>query len=129
MILQAFDRGAAKEGRNAQSLERMSEAMVSCHEDYEMALKGCRFWAGSKLPVFYKYDVSDPREIEAHEEYVGNDMLSKEFIVATTAEEHVKRVKEYIRCGFNHLAIASSSPDEERFIEFYGKEVLPHLRE
>jgi coenzyme F420-dependent glucose-6-phosphate dehydrogenase len=128
-LLQAFERGASRTGRSVQSLERMSEVTVSYDEDYEEALKGCRFWAGSMLPMFYKYDVSDPREIEAHGEYVGNEVLSKEFIVATTADEHIRKVKEYIKRGFNRLAIASASPDEERFIEFYGTEVLPHLSE
>jgi len=81
------------------------------------------------LPVFFKYDISDPREIEACGMLVGDEAIAKRWIVATTAEEHIKRIQDFIKAGFNHLYFVSSSPDETKFIQFYGQKVLPYLRE
>jgi len=128
-LFQAMENGAKKAGRDSMSLERIVEILVSYDEDYEAALKGCRFWAGSMLPVFFRYDISDPREIEACGSFVGDEAIAKKWIVATTAEEHIKRIQNFIGAGFNHLYFVSSSPDERKFIQFYGQKVLPHLRE
>jgi len=127
-LFKAFENGAKKAGRDPRSLEKVAEILVSYDEDYNAALKACRFWAGSMLPVFFTCDISDPREIEAHGGFVGDEAIAKRWIVATTAEEHIKRIEKHMKDGFNHLYFVSSSPDEAEFIKFYGENVLPHLR-
>jgi coenzyme F420-dependent glucose-6-phosphate dehydrogenase len=127
-LFRAFEDGARKAGRDPERLEKVVELLVSYDEDYDAALKSCRFWAGCMLPMFFKYDVSDPREIEAHGNFVGDEAIAKRWIVATTAEEHIKRLERYVKAGFDHLFFVSSSPDEKKFIRFYGEKVLPHLR-
>jgi len=81
------------------------------------------------LPLFFRYDISDPREIEAHGKLVRDEAIAERWIVATTAEEHIERIEGYIKAGFNHLYFVSSSPNEANFVEFYGKKVLHKLRE
>jgi coenzyme F420-dependent glucose-6-phosphate dehydrogenase len=127
-MFQAFNRGAEKAGRDPRKLERVAELLVSYDENYERALKACRFWAGTTLPLFFKYDVSDPREVEEHGKFVGDEAIAKKWIVATTAEEHIKRIEQFVRAGFDHIYFVSSSPDERKFIRFYGENVLPHFR-
>jgi coenzyme F420-dependent glucose-6-phosphate dehydrogenase len=124
-----FEKGAKDAGKDPSSLEKVAEVMVSYDEDYTAALKSCRFWAGCMLPFFFRYDVSDPREIEANGELVGDEAIEKAWIVATTAEEHIKRIENYIEAGFNHLYFCSSSPDELKFIKFYGEKILPYLKD
>jgi len=128
-LFRAFENGARKAGRDPMSLEKVAEILVSYDEDYEAALKACRFWAGCMLPLFFKYDISDPREIEAHGRLVGDEAIAKRWIVGTTAEEHIRRIERYVKAGFNHIYFVSSSPDEPKFIRFYGEKVLPQLRE
>jgi len=127
-LFQAFENGARKVGRDPASLEKVAEILVSYDEDYDRALKACRFWAGTMLPLFFKYDISDPQEVEAHGRFVGDEAIAKRWIVGTTAEEHIRRVKRFAEAGFNHLYFVSSSPDEPKFIKFYGEKVLPHIR-
>lgn len=127
-MFQAFDRGARKAGRDPRKLERVAELLVSYDEDYEKALKACRFWAGTTLPLFFKYDVSDPREVEEHGKFVGDEAIAKKWIVATTAEEHIRRIEQFVKAGFDHIYFVSSSPDERKFIRFYGEKVLLHFR-
>ncbi len=127
-LFKFFEKGAREAGKDTSKLEKVAEIMVSYDEDYNKALRACRFWAGCMLPFFFKYDVSDPREIEAHGNLVGDEAMKKVWIIATTAEEHIKAIERYIQAGFNHLYFCSSSPDEQKFIKFYGEKVLPYLR-
>jgi len=125
----AFEDGAKEEGKDPKHLEKVAEILVSYDEDYDKALKACKFWSGCMLPMFFKYDFSDPREIEEHGKLVENEALLSRWIVATTAKEHIQRLEKYVKLEFNHLFFVSSSPDEKKYIKFYGEKVLPHLRE
>jgi coenzyme F420-dependent glucose-6-phosphate dehydrogenase len=126
-LLDVFEDEVSRSGRNFEEMEKVAEVNVSYDKDYKAALKACRFWAGCMIPAIFKYDISDPREIEANGRCVGDEVFEREWIVATTADEHIRRIEEYVKAGFNHLHFASSSPDEPKFIRFYGEEVLPHF--
>ncbi|MEM3793009.1 MAG: LLM class flavin-dependent oxidoreductase, partial [Candidatus Bathyarchaeia archaeon] len=128
-LFHAFEEGAKKVGRKPELLEKVVELLVSYDEDYEKALKSCRFWRGSMLPLFFKYDISDPREIEEHGKLVGDEALAERWIIATTADEHIEVIEKYVKAGFNHIYFVSSSPDEKKFIKFYGEKVLPYFRQ
>jgi coenzyme F420-dependent glucose-6-phosphate dehydrogenase len=127
-LFKAFKDGAENAGKDPESLERVVEILVSYDEDYDRALKSCRFWTGSMLPVFYNCDISDPRVIEENGKLVGDEAIQRRWIVATTAEEHIRLIERYVKVGFNHLYFVSSSPDEAKFLKFYGEKVLPHFR-
>ena len=128
-LIRAFERGAEKEGKDLSSLEKVVEVTVSYDEDYEAAVKSCRFWNGSMVPIFYNHDISDPRDIEAYGKLIGDEAVAKRWIIGTTADEHIEKIERYIEAGFNHLFFVSSSPNEPKFIKFYGEKVLPYLRE
>jgi coenzyme F420-dependent glucose-6-phosphate dehydrogenase len=128
-LFNAFEEGAKKAGRKPELLERVVELLVSYDEDYGKALKSCRFWRGSMLPIFFKYDIYDPREIEEHGKLVGDEALAEKWIIATTADEHIEAIEKYVKAGFNHVYFVSSSPDEAKFIKFYGEKVLPYFKQ
>lgn len=129
VLLPALEKGAREAGRNPDLLEKAVWLAVSYDEDCDKALQSCRFWAGALLPVFLKYPVSDPREIEKHGEYVGNEQIAKRWFVASSPEEHLKNIEKYIKLGFTHIVIQSSSPDELKTIRMFGERILPYLRE
>jgi coenzyme F420-dependent glucose-6-phosphate dehydrogenase len=118
---------AKDNGREGATLEKVALVKVSYHEDYETALRSCRFWASELLPFIAKYDVYDPREIEKWTQVVGQEAIEKLLIVSNEPDEHIRRLEEYARQGFTHLAIHSTSPDEQKFLDVYGKEVIPSL--
>lgn len=128
-LFPAFEKGAKSRDRDPTTLVKSLEIGVSYDEDYEKALKSCRFWAGTLLPFTFKYEIYDPREIEENAAFVGDENLGEIWIISTDIEEHIKRLQKIIDVGVDILYIQSSSPDEKKFIETYGKEVLPYLKE
>jgi hypothetical protein len=78
--------------------------------------------------VMYKYEIYDPREIEEYGRYVGDKQIAQHRLIGTKPEDHIKHLEKYIKMGFQHIYIQSSSPDEIRTLKMYAKEVLPYIR-
>jgi len=104
------------------------EVWMTYDEDPEAALNAARPWAGSTMPVFYKMAVFDPKEIETHGDMVGNEQLSKSWIVGTSAEPFIKTIEKYRKIGFDQIHITSSSPSQAKFIDLFRREVIPYFK-
>jgi coenzyme F420-dependent glucose-6-phosphate dehydrogenase len=126
VIIPAFERGAKISGRDPKTLEKMIELKISYDEDYEKAQGSCRCWMPNEVPNVISLPISDPRELEELGKR-GGDIRA--WHITTNPEEHIKLIEDHIRLGFNRIQLHSSSPDEAKFIERYGKEVLPHIKE
>jgi coenzyme F420-dependent glucose-6-phosphate dehydrogenase len=128
VLFPALEKGLRASNRSFDSIDRSIELWMSYDKDPVKALKSVRPWAGSLLPVFYKMGVYDPREIEAHGNFVGDEQLAKYWTIGTSSEPFIKMIEKYVRLGFNQVHITSSSPDQRNFIELFGKEVVPYFK-
>lgn len=128
VLFPALERGARRAGRTSEGIDKAVEIYVSYDEDYNKALASIRCWAGTALPFVFSYPISDPRQIESYGRLVGNEQLAKSWCIGTSPEQHIKRIEDHIRSGFKNIHISSSSPDEFKTIQMYGKHVLPYLR-
>lgn len=129
VIFPAVRRGLDASGRSWEEFERHTELWVSYDPDYDRALKATRPWAGSILPVFYKLGVSDPKEIELHGNYVGDEQLSKVWTIGTTSEPFIKALERCERLGFTGVHVNSSSPDQTKLIDLFKTEILPQVKQ
>ena len=43
-------------------------------------------------------------------------------------DEHVEKIGCYVELGFSHLVFHAPGPDQARFLQLYGEQVLPRLR-
>ena len=66
------------------------------------AVQSIRFWRIS-IKAFFNVDVHDPRKIEENSQIVGDDTLENMFLVISSAEEAVKKIKKYIDIGFTEI--------------------------
>ena len=127
-LLPAVERGAREAGRDPAAAERLLEVKVSFDHDVERARADCAFWAALALPAGDKQGVDDPLELErlAAEEHVKAE---SRFIVTGDPDEVVERVAPYVEMGFRHLVFHSPAPDQGPFLERFGAEVLPRMRQ
>lgn len=128
VLFPALEAGAKSVGRDPSHIDRAIEVYVSYGDDYDEALASVRCWAGTLLPFIFKYPIADPREIEEYGRLVGERPLTEVWLIGTKPEDHIKWVEKYIKIGFRNIHITSSSPNDLRTIEMYGKEVLPYLK-
>lgn len=74
--------------------------------------------------------LSDPRKLEQKAKQQVTDKKLKEHIEITDSIENcIKPIEEYFRVGFSKVYIHSTSPNEIKFIEEFGKKVLPYFLE
>ena len=127
-LLPAVREGAEKAGRSSADIEMMIEVKVSFDHDREAAMEATRFWGALGLSPEQKHGVEDPVEMQRLADGLSVDQTAKRFIVSTDPDEHVENIKTYLDLGFNHLVFHAPGPDQQKFLELYGREILPRLR-
>lgn len=127
-LLPAFADGAKKAGRDESTLEKMIEVKVSFDTDRRRALEDTREWAALALPAEDKVGVEDPREMERRAAALPLEKAASRWLVSNDPEEHVEQIATYAKYGFTHLVFHAPGPDQKRFLELFGTQVLPRLR-
>jgi len=74
-------------------------------------------------------NVYDPREMDKLAETISAKKLEKLWLVTTEIDQCIKRAEELIKVGFNEIQFHSSSPDEDKFLNEFGKKALPYLKD
>jgi coenzyme F420-dependent glucose-6-phosphate dehydrogenase len=128
VLFPALERGAKAANRDPAKVVKSIEVWVAYDEDYDKALETARFWAAAATPYIYKFGVYDPREIEEFGWWVGDKQLAQYWLIGTKPDDHIKHLEKFVKLGFQDIHVQSSSPDEFKTLEMYGKHVLPYIR-
>ena len=127
-LLPAVNEAAAKAKRDPAKIERMIEMKVSFDTDRQRALENTRHWAALALPAEDKVGVEDPLEMERRSALLPLEKAASRWLVSSDPDEHVEQIAEYVGYGFTHLVFHAPGPDQLRFLELYGREIMPRLR-
>jgi alkanesulfonate monooxygenase SsuD/methylene tetrahydromethanopterin reductase-like flavin-dependent oxidoreductase (luciferase family) len=68
-------------------------------------------------------------DVRRKRQNVGADVIKKAVCISADPKDHVDLARRYIDMGFDHLIFHSAGPDQRAFLEGYGRDVLPRLRE
>ncbi|WP_432558304.1 glucose-6-phosphate dehydrogenase (coenzyme-F420) [Granulicoccus sp. GXG6511] len=128
-LIPAVKEGADLNAREFDSIDRMIEIKLSFDPDPELALENCRFWAPLSLPKDQKHSISDPEEMEAAADALPIEQIAQRWIVASTPEDAIDRIRFYTDLGFNHLVFHAPGHDQDRFLTTFADQVMPGLRE
>jgi coenzyme F420-dependent glucose-6-phosphate dehydrogenase len=120
--------GAEQAGRDPAGIRRMIEIKVSYDRDRQAAFDACRWWAALALTPEQKEGIEDPIEMERVADE-NADRAHTRFIVSDDPDEVVEKIGTYLDLGFDELVLHAPGPDQERFLEQFGADVLPKLRE
>ena len=120
--------GAEAAGRDPGSIRRMIEVKVSYNRDRQKAFDECRWWAALALPAEQKEGVDDPLEMERLADE-NADLAPTRFICSDDPEETATAIRHYADLGFDELVLHAPGEDQARFLEQFGEDVLPLLRQ
>jgi coenzyme F420-dependent glucose-6-phosphate dehydrogenase len=124
-----FDAGAKTRRRKGERAPRMIELAVAYTDDEEAAIEARKaYWAGTFIPALFTEKIYTPEQSEQNGKAVGAEAIKKSACISADADEHVAYAQKYIDLGFDHLIFHSAGPDQQAFIEGYGRDVLPKLR-
>ena len=127
-LLPALAEGAEQAGRTLADLDLLMEVKVSFDPDRDRAMQDTRHWAALALTPEEKTGVEDPMEMQRLSDALPLERAASRWIVSDDPDEHVERIRTYVDLGFRHLVFHAPGPDQRRFIELYGEEIIPRLR-
>lgn len=129
-ILENFDAGAREAGKDPSKMSKLVELWTEYTDDTKRAVEFMKkYWAGSFVPALYNQKIYTPEMSEENGMAVGSDTILQQSCISSKAEDHVEFARKYIDLGFTHIYFHSASPDQKSFLEWYGKDVLPKIRE
>jgi TAT-translocated FGD2 family F420-dependent dehydrogenase len=126
-VVSAFEDGAREAGKDPSAMARLVELFVVVGGDDE-ALPAAQLWqfCGSIDGLF---EVADPREIQRiAEQRTTPQAVARNWVVSIDPAVHVAALRDLIEQGFTHIFVHAAQADQERFIEVYGRKVIPSLR-
>jgi alkanesulfonate monooxygenase SsuD/methylene tetrahydromethanopterin reductase-like flavin-dependent oxidoreductase (luciferase family) len=124
-----FEMGAKSVGKDVSRMPVLVEqyVVVGGKKDAEAAAELWRF--GPKAFKSY-YNVRDPKEIERRADAeIPLEKVYGDWPVGTDPEAHIKTITDLFSSGATIVNIHSGQADQKRVIDFYGKEVLPRVKQ
>jgi coenzyme F420-dependent glucose-6-phosphate dehydrogenase len=125
-----FEAGVWKAGKYPEKMPKHVETMVAYTDDVNAAAKIFKqYWAGNMIFATHLQNIYTPEMVAANGAVVGDDVIKNRLCISSNPEVHTKFAQRFIDAGFNRLYFHSAEPDQYEFIEGYGRDVLPIIRE
>jgi hypothetical protein len=70
-----------------------------------------------------------PEHFEQATELVTMDATKESVVAGRDPAEHLAQIQKYADAGYDELYLANMGPHYADMIDFYGREVLPELRD
>jgi coenzyme F420-dependent glucose-6-phosphate dehydrogenase len=105
---------------------RYGQVTVCWAETEEDALrKAIELWpiAGLKGPLTQELPL--PRHFEEAVAMVRDDDVAEKIVCGPDPEKHLDGIREFVDAGFDHVYVHQVGPDQEGFLDFYEREILP----
>jgi G6PDH family F420-dependent oxidoreductase len=81
--------------------------------------------AGGSLP----WELPLPSHFESATEHADEELIAAEIVCGPDPEPHIAAVREFIDAGYDHVYFHQVGPQQEDFLEFAERELLPALRD
>jgi TAT-translocated FGD2 family F420-dependent dehydrogenase len=125
---QEFEAGAKAAGKNPGQMPVMLEqyAVVGTKQDAQKPGELWRFGPKAWNPY---YNIQDPREIQQRaEKEVPMEKALEGWIISPDPAQHIQQLNRLFDAGATAITIHSGQADQQRVLDFYGKQVIPGLR-
>jgi alkanesulfonate monooxygenase SsuD/methylene tetrahydromethanopterin reductase-like flavin-dependent oxidoreductase (luciferase family) len=123
-----WESGARSAGKNPGEMPVLVESFVVVGDQSD-AQTPAKLW--NFIPKAFKgyQNIPDPAQIErtARTELPLPKVFG-DWTVSADPDAHVQGIKKLLDSGVTIVNIHSGQPDQQKVIEFYGREVLPRVR-
>ncbi len=84
-------------------------------------------WPTSGVPGQLSQELPMPQHFEEAASLVTEEQIAEHTPCGPDPEKHVAALREYVDAGFDEVYVSQIGPDQEGFLEFWTKEVMPRL--
>jgi coenzyme F420-dependent glucose-6-phosphate dehydrogenase len=68
-----------------------------------------------------------PAHFQAAAKMLGEDAVARTVVCGPEPQRHVEAIQKYVKAGFDHVAVHQIGLDQEGFMRFYAREVMPRV--
>ena len=84
-------------------------------------------WPVAGLPGQLFSELPLPSLFEKSAELVSVEQVARLIPCGPDPEKHLNGIRQYVEAGFDHVFVHQIGPNQEPFMDFYAKEILPKL--
>jgi coenzyme F420-dependent glucose-6-phosphate dehydrogenase len=95
-------------------------------EDEDAAKKlALKQWPNGAISGSYFLELPLPAHFEEASKILDEEDIAESIACGPDPERHRAAIQEYVDAGYDHVYVHQIGPDQEGFLEFYEREVLP----
>jgi TAT-translocated FGD2 family F420-dependent dehydrogenase len=123
-----FENGARAAGKDLSKMPVLVEQYVVVGDQSE-ARAAAELWRFGPKAFKEYYNIRDPQTIQQRaDKEIPLEKVYEEWPIGTDPSVHLKTINELFQSGATIVNVHSGQADQKKVIDFYGKEVLPRLR-
>jgi G6PDH family F420-dependent oxidoreductase len=107
---------------------KVGELTVCWAADERSARRTAReWWPTAAMESSLAWELPLPRHFEDVAVLVTEEAVAESVVCGPDADRHVEGLRKYAEAGYDHVCVHQVGPDQQGFLEFYEREVLPRL--
>jgi coenzyme F420-dependent glucose-6-phosphate dehydrogenase len=104
---------------------RIGQLTVCWANDEETALKtALEWWPNAAAPGELGQELALPRHFEQVAKLVSEDDVAAKVLCSPDPAAHRAAIQEFADAGYDHVYVHQVGPDQEGFLDFYGRKIL-----
>jgi coenzyme F420-dependent glucose-6-phosphate dehydrogenase len=108
---------------------RYGQVQVCWAEDEQKAKQTALAWFPNiALPGDLSQELAQPAHFEQASELLSEDEMAEIVACGPDPERHVEMIDRFTDAGFDNVYVHQIGPDQQGFMDFYAREVLPRVR-
>lgn len=80
------------------------------------------------MPGALHQELAIPQHFEEVVQLVREEALAEKIPCGPDPEKHLTSIQKYIDAGYDHICIHQVGHDQEGFMDFYAREILPKFQ-
>lgn len=83
------------------------------------------WWPNAALSDDITIELPSPRHFEQACKLVDSEKVAETVICGPDPQKHIRAIRKYFDAGFTHVYVHQVGDDQQGFMQFYSREVLP----
>lgn len=108
---------------------RYGQVQVCWGPDEEKAKQTALEWFPNiALPGDLSQELPQPAHFEQACQLLSEDDMAEIVACGPDPRRHLEMIGRFTEAGFDHIYVHQIGPDQEGFMDFYAREIIPHIR-
>jgi len=86
-----------------------------------------KIWPNAGLSGELSQELPTPTHFQQATSTVTEEQVAKSVICGPDPQRHIESIQKYVDAGFDHIYVHQVGHDQEGFLNFYQREILPHF--